>query len=120
MLDSDIWYETVYPKIQCGHTRVEMDASYTTALPTVSGEGPPLGSAPSLPSPRSMDTDPVYIEAVTVSGSRKVTQQPAIEGVVYDDIKAFQNTDVQCICQQLEYLGDNFFFISGAAIYNNW
>ena len=49
-------------------------------LPTVSGEGPPLGSAPSLPSPRSMDTDPVYTEAVTVSGSRKVTQQPAIEG----------------------------------------
>ena len=78
MLDSDIWYETVHPKIQCGHTRVEMDASYTTALPTVSGEGPPLGSAPSLPPPRSMDTDPVYTEAVTVQvllGERKLGEK---------------------------------------------
>jgi hypothetical protein len=37
------------------------------------------------------------MEAVTVSGSGTVHQQPATEGVVYDDIEAFQNENVQCI-----------------------
>ena len=96
VLESDSRYETVHLRIQSGHTRAVMDASSTTAPPTVSGEGPPLGSAPSLPPPRF--TDPAYTERVIVSGSRKVTQQPATEGVVYDDIKAFQNKDVQCTC----------------------
>ena len=93
--ESDTRYETVQLRNQSGHTQIERDASSTTVLPTVSGEGPPLVSPPSLPPPRSMDTDPVYTEAVTVSGSRKVTQLAATEGVVYDDIKAFQNKDVQ-------------------------
>ena len=98
MLESDSRYETVHLRIQSGHTRTEMDTSSTTALHIVSGEGPPLVSVPSLPPPRSRDIDPVYTEALTVSGSKKVTQQPATEGVVYDDIKAFQNKDVQCTC----------------------
>ena len=98
ILEPDTRYETVQLSVrtQCGHSQDEMDASSTTSPSTVSGEGPPLDSVPSLPPPRF--TDPVYTEAVTVSGSREVTQQPATEGVVYDDIKAFQNKDVQCIC----------------------
>ena len=95
VLESDSRYETVHLKIQSGHTRTEMDTSSTAALHKISSERPPLDSVPSLPPPRTMDTDPVYTEAVTVSGSRKVTQLPATEGVVYDDIKAFQNKDVQ-------------------------
>ena len=78
MLESDARYETVQLRIQSGHTRVEIDTNSTTDLPTVSGEGPPLGSAPSLPPPRSMDTDPVYTEAVTVQvllGERKLGEK---------------------------------------------
>ena len=74
MLESDSRYETVHLKIQSRHTRTEMDTSSTAALHKVSSETPPLDSAPSLPPPRSMDTDPVYTEAVTAPGSRKVTQ----------------------------------------------
>ena len=98
MLEPDTRYETVQLSVrtQHGHSQDEMDANSTISPPTVSGEGRPLGSAPSLPPPRF--TDPAYTETVTVSGSRKVTQQPATEGVVYDDIKAFQNKDVQCTC----------------------
>ena len=33
----------------------------------------------------------VHRNSDSISGSRKVTQQPATEEVVYDDIKAFQN-----------------------------
>jgi hypothetical protein len=94
-------YETVQLTVQSnssGHTRAETDTSSTTVLPTDCGEGLPLDSAPSLPPPRSMHTDPVYTEAVTVSGSRAVHQLPATERVVYDDIKAFQNNDVQYTC----------------------
>ena len=85
-------------RTQYGRSQDEMDGNSTISPPTVSGEGPPLDSAPSLPPPRSRDTDPAYTETVAVSDSRKVTQQPATEGVVYDDIKAFQNKDVQCTC----------------------
>ena len=114
MLDS----ETVQLRIQssgCGHTRVAIDSltSSTAALPTHSGEGPPLGSAPSLPPPRSMDTDPMYTETVTVSGSREVHQQSAteFEGVVYGDIKASQHKNVQCIYLiVVEYFGYRFYF----------
>ena len=38
--------------------------------------------------------DPVYTEPVTVSGTRAVHRPPATEGVVYNDITAFQNKDV--------------------------
>ena len=93
VFESDSRYETVHLRIQNGHTRAVMDASSTTAPPTVSGE---RHSAPSLPPPRI--TDPAYTETVIVSSSRKVTQQPATGGVVYDDIKAFQKKDVQCTC----------------------
>ena len=98
ILEPDTRYETVQLQVrtQYGHSQDEMDANSTIFPPTVSGEGPPLDSAPSLPPPRF--TDPTYTEIVTVSDSRKVTQQSATEGVVYDDIKAFQNKDVQCTC----------------------
>ena len=90
ILEPDTRYETVQLSVrtQYGHSQDEMDANSTISPPTVSGEGPPLDSAPSLPPPRSRDTDPVYTEAI---GSKKVTQQPTTEGIVYDDIKAFQN-----------------------------
>ena len=72
--------------------------SNATATPTNFGEGSDLDSniAPPLPPPRSKDTHPVYTEAVTVSGSSTVHRPPATEAVVYDDIKAFKNKDVQC------------------------
>ena len=112
MLDS----EAVQLRIQsggCGYTRVAIDSSSTAALPTDSGEGPPLGGAPSLPPPRAMDADPVYTETVTVSGSREVHRQPATEfkGVVYGDIKASQHKNVQCIYLIIvEYFGYRFYF----------
>jgi hypothetical protein len=116
MLEPDTRYETVQLPVRFqsdsgGHGLVETDTSSTTALPTDCGEGFPLDSAPSLPPLRSMDTDPVYTEAVTVSGSGTVHQQPATERVVYDDIKAFQNNDVQCTCLiVVEYFGDSLSF----------
>ena len=74
----------------------------TTAIPVNPGEGPPLNNAPPLPPPRSKDTDPVYTKAVTVSGSNTV-HPSATELVVYDDIKAFKNKDVQCIKTNLTF-----------------
>ena len=59
-----------------------------------------------------MDTDnnPVYTEAVTVIGSSIMHQPPATEGIVYDDIKAFQNNEVQCVCLILRYFANSFLF----------
>ena len=96
-----------------------LDTHSDTATPTVSGEGPTIDSAPPLPPPRSMGTDPVYTEPVTVSGTRAVHRPPATEGIVYDDITAFQNKDVQFICltnKSILVIGS----ISGTAICNNW
>ena len=110
-------YETIQLRIQGGDgvrgTRAQVDATITTAvqelssLCIISGEGHLLDSTLSLPPPRSKDIDPVYTEAVTVPG---VYLSPATEGVVYDDIKAFQNKDVQCVCLLLRYFGDSFLF----------
>ena len=67
--------------------------SATTAPPTISGEVP--NTAPPLPPPRYKG-EPVYTEAVTISGSKTtVPPPPATDMVVYDDITAFQNKDVQ-------------------------
>ena len=107
MLEPDSRYETVQLRIQSdvvGGTRAQPDATVTTAVEglssphVISGEGHLLDSVPSLPPPRSKDIYPVYTEAVTVPGSKTVHLPPATEGVVYDDIKAFQNKDVQCAC----------------------
>ena len=106
-------YELVKLRIQSDGVRgAQAEANFnvtpgaqdiTTATPVNPGEGPPLNSAPSLPPPRTKDTDPVYTEAVTVSGSKAVHRQPATEFVVYDDIKAFKNKDVQCV-KKLDFL----------------
>ena len=105
MLESDTWYETVHLRIQSdggGDTQAATatpgtrEVDPTTPLPTTSGEGLLLNSSPPLPPPRSKDTDPVYTGVVTVSGSSTVHRPPATEVVVYDDIKAFRNEDVQC------------------------
>ena len=108
MLESDTRrYETVHLQVQSdggGDTQIAtatpgtQEVDPTTSLPTTSGEGPPLDSSPPLPPPRSKDADPVYTEAVTVSGSSTVHRPPATEVVVYDDIKAFKNKDVQLAC----------------------
>ena len=88
MLESDSRYETVHLKIQSRHTRTEMDTSSTAALHKVSSEIPPLDSAPSLPPSRY--TDPVYTEAVTAPGSRKVTQLPLLKGWFMTTLKPFR------------------------------
>ena len=125
---SDTRYETVLPlRVRCdggGNTQAEADATTTSAAQeggesargadstVFSGERQPISSAPSLPPPRSMDTNPVYTEAVIVSGSRTV-HPSATEVVVYDDIKAFKNKDVQCI-QIIRPFGHSFHFLGSA------
>ena len=114
-------YETVKPRCQSdggGNAQAAGVAAFSGVQErdsnTFSGEEPlpPLDHSPPLPPPRSMDTDhnTVYTEAVTVKGSSIVHQPPATEGVVYDDIKAFQNKDVQCVCLILRCFGDSFLF----------
>ena len=66
--------------------------STTTAPPTNFGEVP--NTAPPLPPPRCKG-DPVYTEAVVLSGSKTTVPPSATDMVVYDDITAFQNKDVQ-------------------------
>ena len=69
--------------------------STTTDPPTISGEGPYLNIVPPLPPPRYKG-EPIYTEAVVLSGSKTtVPHPPATDMVVYDDITAFQNKDVQ-------------------------
>ena len=111
-------YETVELRIQGDSGGVARAAAIPVAQEidshTISGERslPLLDTCPPLPPPRSMDTDhnTVYTEAVIVKGSSTVHQPPATEGVVYDDIKAYQNKDVQCVCLILRYFGDSFLF----------
>ena len=96
MLESDTQYETVQLGNESdggGHIRIEM---FTTSPPIVSGERSPVDSAPSLPPTRL--TDP----AVTVIDSRKTHQQPATEGMVYDNIKKKYNVHVSANIIYLE------------------
>ena len=74
----------------------EVDGTSTsTDPPATSGEGP--NTAPPLPPPRCKG-DPVYTEAVVLSGSKTTVPPPsATDMVVYDDIQGFQNKDVHCI-----------------------
>ena len=50
----------------------------------------PLKNTP----PWCKDTDPLHMEAVTMTDSTTVHPQPATEAVIYHDIKGFKNQDV--------------------------
>ena len=89
---------------------------HTSATPTNSGEGYDSNATPLLPPPRSKDTNPVYTEAVTVSGSKTTAPPPATMGVVYDDIKAYQNQDVQYIKRKFWTCSRHSFSFLGSTV----
>ena len=82
------------PESEIGHG----ESSDTTA-PTVLGKGSDLHSSPPLP-PLSSEEDPsVSAYALTsILMSSKVPPPPAADGVVYFEVKGYQNPQVLCTC----------------------